>query len=293
MSHVRVLTIEQYGEVLACLHHFASEGFATVLAAFALDDATWVANDARWVHELAEAKARGQALAAMRFASAHGRARKRLARGELDLAGAVRAAGMEPAQSPSDGSRAVPRSGDAPALATPSFMKEDAAPTPPRGTDGPHQELHLARDVPLAASKPPTNDVSLAPARRAPVPTGPMPVAGGPVQLPFRAAGPAAASPPSPRPLEPRVNTGTLLVEDDAAARSAIATPIPVERYASLVVELRLPGANRAEVLGRHALGGEEELAKLQGAFRQAFLADPGLRARYEALVMRISAERR
>jgi hypothetical protein len=159
----------------------------------------------------------------MRFASAHGRARKRLARGELDLAGAVRAAGMEPAQSPSDGSRAVPRSGDAPALATPSFMKEDAAP----------------RDLGGAASRPATNDVP------------------------------------------------------DAAARSAVATPIPVERYASLVVELRLPGANRAEVLGRHALGGEEELAKLQGALRQAFLADPGLRARYEALVMRISAERR
>jgi hypothetical protein len=279
MTIQRVLTVEQYGEVLACVLHFAGEGTSQVLAAFGLDEETWNKNDARWVHELAESKARGQALIAMRFASAHGRARKRLARGELDLAAAASASGLgATARDVAAGAAAAnaPGAKQEPAFATPSYLR-----------DGARRE---AEDAP---SNPPPAPAPVAPApvptpRRSPT-TEEISVAGLDDRLPFRVAG-AAAAPPAPTPVEPRLGSGTLLVDEAEAAKAATVLPYPLERWAGLVVELRNPKGNRADILARYRIGSEEQLTKLQGLFRQAFLAEPKLRAQYDAFVMRFMA---
>lgn len=282
MTTQRVLTVEQYGEVLACLLHFASEGVGPVLAAFGLDEAIWSKNDARWVHALAESKARGQALVAMRFASAHGRARKRLARGELDLVGAARASGLV-----GEAAAGAPVRGDGASreerkLATPSFMKEGA---PPPAAMEPAAEPAVAPEPGAAA---PGRRVRATAPTTTEIPVG----ASADGQLPFRAGVPGQA-PPAAIPAAPRQNSGTLLVDEDEAAKPATALPYPIDHYAALVVELRKPSANRAEVLARYRIGGEEQLTRLQGLFRQVFFADPSVRARYEALVMRYMAEGR
>lgn len=277
MTIQRVLTVEQYGEVLACVLHFAGEGTSQVLAAFGLDEETWNKNDARWVHELAESKARGQALIAMRFASAHGRTRKRLARGELDLAAAASASGLAAsARDRAAGAAAAngPGAKQEPAFATPSYLRDGAR--------------HEAEEAP---SNPPPAPVAPAPvpAPRRPPMTEEIAVAERDDRLPFRVAG-AAAVPPAATPIEPRLGSGTLLVDETEAAKAATLLPYPLEHWAGLVVELRNPKGNRAEILARYRVSSEEQLTKLQGLFRQAFLAEPKLRAQYDAFVMRFMA---
>ncbi|HTJ84718.1 MAG TPA: hypothetical protein VL400_23525, partial [Polyangiaceae bacterium] len=157
-------SVERYAEVLAARLHFGVTPEA-VLDALGIEAPEWEKIEARWTFELGETKARGQAILAMRFASAYGRARRRLARGEITWADAT-ASVRKATEAAAAAQRVAPSAGESPKVLVPSYLKEGDRAAPPA------QDIAVA-PPPAAAPPPPApppQPIPIAQAAAAPPP---------------------------------------------------------------------------------------------------------------------------
>lgn len=308
------LSVERYAEVLAFVVHYRLEPLEETLAAAGLSLDDWIAAEAFWTGELSLYEKRGQGLLSMRFASAYGKMRRRLARYGTSARDAMARA-----------SDVVPEHPRSPALgpepgrpaATPQGARDprEAAPALPSFALA-QQQAQPAAAYPQPSAPPAAPPPAPAPPLHrpnAPAPTPPgtffLPDGGSPASraMPFQVADPAAPPPSAPQTGPALAKGGTTFAPDGAPPPKSLpfqaqldpsppqgelpALPaLSLEHYVALLVELAGKPDRAEEILRRYRISGVDEKQRIDAAFRAHFRVNGQLRQRYEMLVQRFSA---